>query len=188
MEHKGKGSFILMIVAIIILVLAYVAFSVTTSSIDGTNDYNNCTASTINTISGIVPMAVMIGSIVVAVVMINWYISSTHNYQKTHKTIHKIFIFLDTATHYFAFGLFAYAIFGTVAVSAYLSYRIFTMPGVGTTSFEVGKWILILIMFFFATAGVGYLFETKIWKKYKERKEEQERLETMEELPKGDII
>lgn len=185
--EKAKGSFGLMMTAIIILALAFGVFTSISSSIDGTNDYNNVTASSTNTVYGIVPLVLVIGAVVLSVAFINWYVSSTTNYRKVNKTIDKILTFLDTSTYYFGFGLFAYAIFGTVAFGIYLSYRMLTIPGAGDVSFEIGKWILIIITFFFATAGIGYLFEKKLWSRWRKRKEEQKHYETMQELP-GETI
>lgn len=183
MENKAKGSFVTLVTAMIILAVSFGIFTSISSSIDGSNEYNNMTASTTNTVYGIVPLFLVIGAIIVTIAIINWYVSSNKNYRKVNETLAKILSFLDTSTYYFAFGLFAYAIFGAVGGGIYLSYRILTMPGAGEISFEIGKWILIIITFFFATAGIGYLFEKKIWSKWRKRKEEQKNCETINQLP-----
>jgi hypothetical protein len=181
--NKGSGSFMVLITSAIILIVGYGVYMSIASSIDGTDAYNNATAASTNTVYGIVPLIIIVIAILSVIGLINWYISSAENYQKTHKWIIKILFFMDKTTYYFAFGLLSYAIFSTVAFSVYLMIRLFTTPGAGEISFTIVKWILIIITFFFVTAGVGYVFEKKIWIKWKERKEEQKRLNLMNELP-----
>jgi len=184
MRGKGKGSFALLVTALIILLVAYGIFMSITHSIDGTNSYNNLTASTTNTVYGIVPLFLVIGAIVAFIGMCSFYTSNGERFRRINARFRWILDFLDAATYYFAYGLFAYAIFGTVGGGAYLSYRIFTMPGAGGVSLEVGKWILIILAFFFTTAIVGYLFERYPWRKWKERKRESQ---AIKELPQVGI-
>lgn len=177
------GHLGILITAIIVLLVSFFVFSSVVDSIDGTNDINNCTASTTSTVYGIVPGFIMIGAIVAIVGFISFYVSSPYTFQITNKKIKKILSFLNTTTIYFAYGLFCYAIFGTVAVSIYLAYRLTLVAGETGVGIEIGKWILIIVVFYFATAGVGYLFKRFIWNKYKERKAEVEVKENMKMLP-----
>lgn len=178
---RGKGSFLLLITGIVVLVLAYGIFMSITSSIDGSSAHNNLTASTTNSVYSVVPIVLVIGTIITVIAVVNYSLSTTERYRKTNATIKRIVEFLDKTTYYFAFGLFAYAIFGAIGGGVYLTYRLLTMPGAGGVSIELGKWILIIVTFFFATAGIGYLFERFIWKRYKERKKEAE---VINDLPK----
>lgn len=182
MRGKGKGSFALLVTAIIILVVAYGVFMGITQSMDGTNSHNNLTASTTNTVYGIVPLVLVIAAIVAFIGICNFYISSGERFRRINARFRWILDFLDTTTYYFTYGLFAYAIFGTVGGGAYLSYRIFTMPGAGGVSLEIGKWILIIIAFFFVTALVGYLFERYPWRKWKERKRESQAINDLPQV------
>lgn len=178
---RGKGSFLLLVTGIVILVLAYGIFMSIASSIDGSSDYNNITAASTNSVYSVVPIVLVIGAIVATVAIVNYSLSTTERYRKTNATVRKIIDFLDKSTYYFAYGLFAYAIFGTIGGGVYLSYRLLTIPGAGGVSIELGKWILIIVTFFFVTAGIGYLFEKYIWKRYKERKRESQ---AINDLPK----
>ena len=183
MTNNNTHAFAMLVTAIIILCLAYGAFIGVTSSIDGTNDHNNVTASSTSTAYSIVPIVVVIATILALVSSINFYVSSAERFQKINKKFSAVINFLNTTTTYFAFGLLAYAIFGTIAFGLYLSYRMLTAPGAGEASFTIIKYIATLIIFFFVTAGVGYIFKNKLWDKYKKRKEEQEHYKTQQELP-----
>ena len=175
----------IVLVAILILVVGFVSITSVVDSIDGTNAMNNCTAATTNTVYGIVPMLILVGGMVLVVGLISWYVSTPYRYQITNKRIKKLISFLNTTTVYFAYGLLSYAIFGTVAVCLYLAYRLTLVAGETGVGIEIGKWILIIVAFYFATAGIGYLFKRFIWNKYQKRKEELKMVENMKELPGG---
>jgi len=161
--ESGKGSFFMLISSVIILLLGYFAFGAVTSSISETNSYNNATISSVNTVTGIVPLILIVMSIMVILVLVRWYVDTEENYNKGNKIISKILTFLDKTTFYFAFGLFSYAIFGTIAVSIYLLFRLSVIAGESGVGFEIGKWIVIAISFYFGTALIGYLFHKYIW-------------------------
>ena len=178
-----KGSFILLIVAASILLLGSFAFNVIKNEIPQTNSYNNCTVDSVGTVTGLVPMIIMIIAVMIAVGLVTWYVSTPTNYIKGHKYLEKALLFLDKTTFYFAFGIFSYAIFGSIAVATYLLFRVSTIAGETGIGLEIGKWIIIIISFYFATAVIGYLFHKYIWEKYKKRKEERELLSNMNEIP-----
>ena len=180
---EEKGSFIFLIVAVSILIIGHFAFGTVSNSIPQTNTYNNNTVSTVGTVTGLIPMLIMIIAVMFVIGFVTWYVSSPTNFAKGHKYLFKVLYFLDKTTYYFAFGLFAYAIFGSIAVATYLLIRLSTIAGKSGLGFEIGKWILIIISFYFGTAVIGYLFHKYIWKKYKQRKEEIEALSNIKELP-----
>jgi len=169
-----KGNFSMLVVILIILGLVYVTFTAVTSQIDGTSPANNCTASTTASVTGIIPSLVIIVSIILGITFFSWYVSNAQRYQIVNVHIRKILDFLDLTTHYFAYGLFAVAIFGTLGLSVYLIYRLTSIPGVGEASSQLGLYILLIIGAYFAIAGIGYLFKTKLWDKYKQRKSESD--------------
>jgi len=185
MENNRSGAFLLLIVCAVILTIGYFAFNFASSSIDGTSASNNVTAGVTNTVSSIIPMLLIVVAFVIIVGLISWSVSSTKRYQIVNKRVEKILAFLDTTTIYFGYGLLAYAIFGTIGLSLYLIYRLTIVAGETGVGFAIGKILLIIIVVFFGTAGVGYLFKKYIWDKWKERKAEKERLIVINDLPKA---
>jgi len=183
METKGKGSFFLLIIALTVISIGYLTIGVTVNSIDGTSAPNNLTAENVDTFYSVTgPVAVLI-PVILFVSMFLWYISTPERFQVTNKKLEKILNFLDLTTYYFAFGLMCYAIIGTISVALYVLFRISMYAGETGVSSEIGKWILILIVFYFGTAGVGYLFKKYVWDKYKKRKQEKEYVNNIESLP-----
>ncbi len=170
-------KFVAFISILIAIFLGYSILNYSLDSIDGTSAMNNCTVDVVssNTVYGIVPMLLMIGAVIVVVGIIIWYIGSYEHYVKTHNVLDKYLHFLDKMVDYFFYGLFAYAIFGSVALAVYLMYRATLIPGSSEVTFEIAKYIIYGIIFFVGTAGVGYLFEKYIWSKYQKRKEQYER-------------
>ena len=184
MENKARGSFIALVLIIAILGMAYFTFGSVSDSIDGTSAANNVTAGYTNTVSGIIPVAIMLVAIALAVGFIAWYVRSAENYQKANNKIQKLLDFLDMSVYYFAYGCLAYVIFGTVAFSVYLVYRLTVVAGETGAGIALGKIALIAVVVFFGTAGIGYLFKKYIWDKWQERKAEKQRLQLInEELP-----
>lgn len=185
--ENHKGNFLMLIISVTLLLIGYVVFTSIVGQIDGTNDYNNATASNVSTVYGFVPMLVMVISIIFAVGLVSWYVSTPERYSMTNKYIVKLLEFLDKTTHYFAFGIFAYATFGSIAVATYLIYRLSMYAGETGVGIDILKWVGIIVLFYFGTAFIGYLFKKYFWNKYKKRKEERERLSIIEELPRGSM-
>lgn len=182
---KAKGSFILLITALLILGVGYATINITSNAIDGTNDKINATVSNTNTVYSIVPSILIVIAIMAVIPIVIWYVSSTERYQKGHRTIIRILKFLDTTTYYFAFGLISYAIFGSIAGLVYLLYNVALYAGETGVGIDIAKWISIGILFFFGTALIGYLFKKYIWNKWMKRRKEMEYKRNMEELPEG---
>jgi len=176
-----KGSFILLITVLIILGLSYLVFSLITGQIDGTSNVNNATAANMATATNIIPLVIVMVSIILGLALFSYYVSNIQRYQIINIRIRKILDFLDTTTYYFGYGLLAFAIFGSIGLSTYLLYRLTLIPGVAGTSGEIGKYILLLIVAYFAITGIGYVFKKKLWDKYKARKAEKE---NWDEIPK----
>lgn len=174
----------ILVSAIMILGVGYMIINTVVDSIDGTSAQNNVTAMNTNTVYGIVPLFLLLGAFVLIIGLSVWYVSTPERYFTANKHIEKIIKFLSTTITYFAYGLFCYAIFGTVAVLLYLSYRLLLFAGETGAGIEIGKWIAVIIGFYFLTAGVGYVFKRYFWDKYKERKLEKQCKENLEDLPK----
>jgi len=183
MKNKYPGSFFILVISLIILMVGFSIVNSVTNSIDGTNDINNATVGSTNTFYSIAPGMVILCFLVLIIGFASWYVSSDERYQITNKHISNIVAFLNTTTHYFAYGLFAYAIFGTAAVCMYLAYRLSLVAGETGIGIEIGKWLLIIVVLYFVTAGIGYLFKRYIWNKYQDRKAEAKRISLFKELP-----
>jgi len=184
MKTKAKGSFGVLLVAIIILLVGSVVINTTVNNIDGTSYQNNVTASNTATVYSVVPMLLVMGGVIAVIAVMMWYISTPERFFITNKKIQKIISFLDVTTYYFAYGLLCYAIFGTIATLFYLSYRLLLTAGETGVGIEIGKWIAIIIGFYFLTAGAGYLFKRFFWNKYQERKKEKSYIKNLNDLPK----
>ena len=184
MEMKAKGSFFVLVIALVILVVGFFTINTTLNSIDGTSYQNNITANNTNTVYGIVPVLIMMGGVIGVISILLWYVSSPHRYYTTNIYITKIISFLDITTYYFAYGLLCYAIFGTIAVLFYIAYRLILVSGETGVGFEIGKWIAVLLGFYFLTAGAGYLFKRYFWNKLQERRKEKEYIKNLDDLPK----
>jgi len=182
MESKGKGSFLMLVVALVILGVGYLVLNTTTGSIDGQNDYYNVTASTSNTVFNITGFVLVICSFIAIVGLSFYYVSTPERYKKSNKRIYKILIFLDTTTYYFAFGILAIVCIGIPSILIYVAYRLISYSaetGVGT---EIGKWVLVAIVAYFGVAGLGYLFKKYLWDKWQKRKKEAKEDEYKENL------
>jgi len=183
MEKKGRGSFLILITVIVILLIGWFVLTTVNSQIDGQNDYYNTTASTSNTVFSIVNVVVLIGAVIVAISLASYYVSTPERYKKGNKYISKILEFLDATTYYFGYGLLAIDCIGIPSVLLYLAYRLAVYSSETGVGIEIGKWALIIIVSYFGIAGLGYLFKKKIWDKWKKRKEETKFKNNMKYLP-----
>ena len=183
MNPNARGSFLMLVIALVVICVGYLALNVTVNSIDGTSAANNLAAVNSNTVFSIYPPLLMIIGIVAFFVIVSYYISSPNRYLKTHKFLAKIFEFLDATTYYFAFGLMFFAICSVIGVAIYLLITALSVAGESGAGIEIGKWILIAVAFYFGTAGVGYLFKKSIWDKWKKTKTQALYQENMKELP-----
>ena len=179
-----KGSFTLLIVVLIILGISYLVLSVITGQIDGTSNANNATASNMATATNMIPPIIILVSIILGLAFFSYYVSNIQRYQIINARLNRLIDFLDLTTYYFAYGLLAFAIFGSIGLSTYLLYRLTLIPGAAGASSELGKYILLIIVAYFVIAGIGYLFKKKLWDKYKARKAEKE---NWDELPKEQL-
>ena len=183
MKQNVKGSFLMLVIALVIIGIGYLVFFSVSDSIDGTSSANNLACDNVASFYSIYPPIIMVIAIVIILGFISYYISTPTRYLKTHKYLSKIVEFLDATTYYFAFGLLFFAICGVVAVAVYLLLTVISFAGESGAGIEIGKWALILIGAYFGIAGVGYLFKKFIWDKWKKTKEKAEYLKNMEELP-----
>ena len=126
MKSRGRGSFIMLVVALAVIGVGYVAINSATNSIDGTSPANNLAVANVDSAYNMIGPLITVVAIVVVFGLAGYYISSPSRYLKTHKFLAKIFDFLDTTTYYFAFGLMFFAICGVVVISVYLLMTVVT--------------------------------------------------------------
>jgi len=183
MNHKGNGSFLMLIIAIVVLAVGFLVFTSVINDIDGTTPANNLTCSAVNSTYNIyAPMLVVIVACIILGLMF-FHISSPERYLKNHKFLMNIIAFFDTTTYYFAFGLMFIAICAVVITATYLLISLLSVAGESGVGIEIGKWALILIAGYFGIAGIGYLFKKYVWDRWQKTKKQAEYIKNMEELP-----
>lgn len=183
MSNSGSGI-TLLVTAIIILVAGFVTFTTISNSVSGpqSSASMNCTMDSGATFFNIIGLVVMIGSILVVMVVISYYVSTPQRYKKHSARIEKIIKFLQASTQYFGYGLLCISI---CAVPAFLTWFLFqytVVEGNAGSLLEVLKWVGILVGLYFGIAGIGYLFKKKIVDKWRKRKEENKTYD-LNELP-----
>lgn len=182
MNHRGKGSTLVIITAIIIFGVGYLTFQTFTNGLSDSSQNNLTTSidatSTVFNIGGIV---LMIGAMLAIIGIVYYYVSTPERYRKYNSKLRKIIQFLDTSTYYFGYGLLCLVILAIPSVLTWFLYQFVVIEGEGGSLLEVLKWIGLIVVLYFGIAGVGYVFKRKLVDKWKKRREENRY--DMSELP-----
>ena len=171
----------LIIAAIFISVVGFVAFITFTDSISGpkSSAMMNVTMNTGDTMFSMVGVVLVIGVAIGVISLLIYSVRSQYNYEK----FGRFFKFLYSSSYYFGFGLLALVI---VAVPGYFIWFLwnYTVIEGNTGSFiELAKWIGILIGAYIGISGIGFLFKKKFVDKLVERRKQTEYQENSKELP-----
>ena len=180
-----RNGITLLVTAIVILVVGILAFVTISGSISGpqASASMNTTMESGATFFNIAGLVVIIGSILVVLTVVSYYVSTPQRYKKHSARIEKIIKFLQASTQYFGYGLLCIVI---LAVPAFLTWFLFqytVVEGNVGSLFEVLKWVGILVGLYFGIAGIGYLFKKKIVDKWRKRREENKKKYDLSELP-----
>ena len=184
MTNKGSMATPIMtvIAVIIIIALAYFAFTTIWDNISGptASQQMNVTAAMGNTVFNVGGIVLVIASILIIIGILYYWVSSPERFKKPSK----VYEFLVDSCYYFSFGLLGIVI---VAVPTYLIYFLYNytvVEGNVGAFFEIGKWLLIAVVAFFGIAGIGYAFKKKFIDKLMERRKELDYESNIKELPK----
>jgi len=173
MEHKGKGSTTIIILAIVVFVVGYLTFTTFTGNMSESSASNlSSTVDATNTVFNIGGMVLVIGAMMAIIGIAYYYVSTPERYRKHNRRIQKLLAFLDTSTYYFGYGLLGIVIIAIPSVLIYFMFNYVVVEGEGGSLLEVFKWIGIIVGIYFGIAGIGYVFKNKLWDKWQQRRKE----------------
>jgi len=172
---------LLIIGAILVCVVGFIAFTTFTDSISGpqSSAMMNATMNTGDTMFSMVGIVLVIGVAIGVFLLLTYSVRSQYNYEK----LGRFFKFLYESLYYFGFGLLALVI---VAVPGYFIWFLWNYAVIegNTGSFvEVAKWIVIIIVAYIGISGLGFFFKKKFVDKLIERRKQTKHKENIKELP-----
>lgn len=170
------------IVIILIFAIGLVAFNAVVDSVSGpqASQNMNCTMSTGSTVYNVLGIVIIIAAVSIIVGLLLYWVSTPERYNKPNKVLQ----FLSKTTLYFGYGALSLVI---VAIPGYMIWFLYNFTVVeGNTGpfLEIFKWILVLVVAYFAIAGLGYISKKYFYDKLSERLKEKEYEENINDLPK----
>ena len=185
-KEKSKNIFqiiSLLVATILVFGICVFIWGNITGSTDWTSMQNpesyNATVSNVDSVFNIGPVVLSIAFVFIAMAVVIAWLSTPIGALKTNRFLR----FIGKTFYYFGYGLLGLVCFGPPAMIGYFVYDYTIVQGNTESLVGLGKWILLIVVAYFAIAGFGYFFKKVIVNRFKQRMKEREYKKNMEELP-----
>jgi len=186
-KEKIKIALMSVIAAFLIIMVGWVIVSTFVGVVGDTastgNTHNNLTSSvgaTSGTVFNIAGPILAVSAVMIIVLAMSYFASSLERFNN----LGKVAEFLVDSCYYFAYGLLAIVTIFVPGYLIYLLYNYAVLDGHAGDMVPMLQWVGILVVLFFAIAGLGYAFKKKLIDKYSKYKKMNEYKDNMKKLPK----